>query len=67
MKKHDSGKGRRAFLKTGAAIGAGAAASTLLPVTAAAGVAEGQETVAEKPKGYQLSQHVLDYYRTAKL
>ena len=67
MKKHDSENSRREFLKTGAAIGAGAAASVLLPGTAAAEAGDDRETVGRKQKGYQLTRHVLDYYKTAKL
>ena len=66
MKEQDSrSSSRREFLKTGAAVGAGAAASALLPGAAAAAEAEAPAT-AEAKKGYQLTQHVLDYYRSAK-
>lgn len=57
---------RRKFLKTTAAASAGAVAATLLPGTAAADVDGGQPQGAEKPKGYHLTQHILDYYKTAK-
>jgi anaerobic selenocysteine-containing dehydrogenase len=67
MKEQDSrSSSRREFLKTGAAVGAGAAASTLLPGVAAAAEVEAPAPT-EAKKGYQLTQHVLDYYRTAKL
>ena len=67
MKKHDSENGRREFLKTGAAIGAGAAVSALLPGTAAAEGEAEHAADGKAKKGYQLTQHVLDYYKTAKL
>jgi anaerobic selenocysteine-containing dehydrogenase len=66
MKEQDRDNSRREFLKTGAAIGAGAAASALLPWPAAAEVEASQESAGKK-KGYQLTQHVLDYYKSAKL
>jgi hypothetical protein len=56
---------RREFLKAGAAVGAGAAASALLPGVAAAAEVETPNPT-EGKKGYQLTQHVLDYYRSAK-
>ncbi len=59
-------KGRREFLKTGVAVGAGAAAVALLPDAGAAVVEESSEDRPGK-KGYQVSQHVLDYYRTARI
>ena len=68
MKEQDSRThGRREFLKTGAAIGVGAAVSALLPSTAAAAVEAERETAAKAQKGYQVTAHVIDYYKTAKL
>ena len=57
---------RRAFIKQSTLIGAGVAASTMATTRAVADVAE---DAAEKPvqKGYQLTQHVLDYYKSADL
>ena len=66
MKKQDRNNSRRELLKTGAAIGAGAAAFALLPGTAVAEVDASQEAAGKKT-GYQLTQHVLDYYKSAKL
>jgi len=66
MKTHDRDNSRRDFLKTGAAIGAGAAASALLPGSASAGIGASQEASGRK-KGYRLTPHVLDYYKSAKL
>jgi anaerobic selenocysteine-containing dehydrogenase len=59
---------RRDFLKTGAAVGAGAAAAALLPGVAGAAESATVEPVSKsEKKGYQVSQHVLDYYRAARI
>ena len=57
---------RRDFLKASAALGASAAAAALLP--------EAVDAAPETPapaqpgqKGYEVTQHVLDYYRTARI
>jgi hypothetical protein len=70
--KHDetNPKARREFLKAGAVMGAivgtGAAAAALLPDTVAAAP---EEPAADRPEptGYKTSQHILDYYRTARI
>lgn len=68
MKKTESkAASRRAFLKASAAAGSVAAASALLPGMAVAESDEQTTTCDGKKKGYQVSQHVLDYYRTAKV
>ena len=59
-------EGRREFLKAGVVVGAGAAAAALLPGVGAA-VAEAPAEQQPEKKGYQASQHVLDYYRTARI
>ncbi len=69
--KHETSdaEGRRDFLKTGVAVGAGAAVGVLLPGAAAA-LEQAQPGHSGEPpekKGYQASQHVLDYYRTARI
>ena len=55
---------RREFIKKSTLVGAGLAASAM---TSTAAIAEVSATSSEKPvqKGYQLSQHVLDYYKSA--
>ena len=58
---------RRAFLKTGAVVGSGAALATLLPGSAAADNDESTTPCDGKQKGYRLSQHVADYYKAAKV
>jgi hypothetical protein len=64
--KADSGS-RREFLKTGATLGAGAAVAALLPETAAAVVDEDPKLEKNEKRGYQLTQHVVDYYKTTTI
>ncbi len=60
-------EGRRAFLKSGAAAGAAAVATTLLPSGVLAAIDREPAGSAPRKKGYQLSQHVIDYYKSASL
>jgi nitrous oxide reductase len=55
---------RREFIKKTAIVGAGVAATAVASTSAVADVGAAST---EKPeqKGYQLSQHVLDYYKSA--
>ena len=66
MKKNSQLKDqeRREFIKKSTLVGAGVAATTMASSQAVAQVASDP---AEKPaqKGYQLTQHVLDYYKSA--
>jgi hypothetical protein len=57
---------RRAFIKKSTLVGAGVAATTLASTSAIAGISG---DTAEEPgqKGYQLTQHVLDYYKSADI
>ena len=57
---------RRAFIKKSTLVGAGVAAATVTasPVIAEAGPSSNEP---KKQKGYQLTQHVLDYYKSADL
>jgi len=57
---------RREFLKKTTLAGAGVAATTLVSTGAVAAIGDEAEL---KPgqKGYQLSQHVLDYYKSADI
>jgi hypothetical protein len=57
-------KDRREFIKTSTLIGVGVAASTVLPGAALANVAE-EEKTANKQQGYQLTPHVIEYYKSA--
>ena len=57
---------RREFIKKSAIVGAGVAATAVASTSAIADV--GAPSV-DKPeqKGYQISQHVLDYYKSADI
>lgn len=57
---------RREFIKKSTLVGAGVAATALASTGAIADV--GGE-IEQKPtqKGYQLTQHVLDYYKSADI
>jgi len=63
--KHDSSK--RAFLRGGAAVGATAGLVVAAPAVAST-PAEEATPVADKveKKGYRVTKHISDYYRTAK-
>ncbi len=58
---------RREFLKTSVTAGAGAMAASLLAGSATAEPDSPPAEAARKKKGYELTPHVLDYYRSAKL
>lgn len=55
---------RREFIKKSTLIGAGVAATTMASTQV---IAEVSGDPAKRPsqKGYQLTQHVLDYYKSA--
>lgn len=55
---------RRAFVKLSTFAGVGIAASAVIPGAAIASVAEEKAEV-KMQKGYQLTLHVLEYYKTA--
>ena len=57
---------RRKFIKKSTLIGAGVAATTMASTQA---IAEISGDSAEPPsqKGYQLTQHVIDYYKSADI
>ena len=62
--KKDLDKKRREFIKKSTLVGAGLAATAVVPGAAIAGVS------ADKPeekqqKGYQLTPHVIEYYKSA--
>lgn len=57
---------RREFVKKSTLLGVGVAAAAALPETASASVSEEKSTSAEQ-KGYQVTQHVLDYYKSASI
>ncbi len=57
---------RREFIKKSTLIGAGVAAATMASTNA---IAQVSGATPEKPsqKGYQLTQHVVDYYKSADI
>lgn len=57
---------RRAFLKTSAVLGGGAALAALAPAKAVADSEAKPTTGDGRKKGYQVSQHVRDYYRASR-
>ena len=61
-----SNQARRNFIKTSTLVGAGVAASAVASTQAIADVATPDSDPAEQ-KGYQLTQHVLDYYKSADI
>ena len=63
-KRHPRDQERREFIKKSTLVGAGVAATSLASTRA---IAEISGDSIEKPeqKGYQLTRHVLDYYKSA--
>ena len=57
---------RRAFIKKSTLVGAGVAATTMASTSAIAGIS-GDTAKEPGQKGYQLTQHVLDYYKSADI
>ena len=67
MKKYAEAKiSRRQFLSSGAAIGATAVAAVAIPNVAMASE-EVPVVKNKKEEGYQLTQHIADYYKSAAL
>lgn len=66
--KHDdkqSKLSRRTFLRGTLASGAGAAVAATVPGIATADSSETSVNSDAKEKGYRLTKHILDYYKTA--
>ena len=65
-KRQPKDKERREFIKKSTLVGAGVAATTMASTRA---IAEVSTDTSEKPgqKGYQLTSHVLDYYKSADI
>jgi hypothetical protein len=61
---NDLNKTRREFIKNSTLIGAGVAATAVLPGTAIAS-SEIEKPEDKKQKGYQLTEHILEYYKSA--
>ncbi|MCP4233205.1 MAG: twin-arginine translocation signal domain-containing protein [Aestuariibacter sp.] len=66
MKKTDEvlDKNRRDFIKKSTIAGAGIAASTLVAGEAVAAVSNDDDQV-QGGRGYQLTDHVIEYYKSA--
>ena len=62
--KKDLDKQRREFIRNSTLIGAGVAAVAVAPGAAAVGVTS-EKSEDKKQKGYQLTPHVLEYYKSA--
>jgi uncharacterized ferredoxin-like protein len=58
-------KDRRAFVTKTAVIGVGVAGAAVLPSVAVAGTTESKSELKKQQKGYQLTDHVADYYQSA--
>ena len=59
-------KERREFIKKSTLVGAGVAATTMASTSAVAGVS-GETAEPPVQKGYRLTQHVIDYYKSADI
>jgi len=57
-------KERREFMKKSTLVGAGIAAAAVAPGAATAGVSD-DKPEDKQQKGYQLTPHVIEYYKTA--
>lgn len=62
--QHQYDQQRRDFIKKTTLVGAGVTAAAVLPGTAAAQVSAAPST-SKQQKGYQVTQHVIDYYKSA--
>jgi hypothetical protein len=62
--KQDPNKARRAFIGGALTAGAGAAIAAVVPGAAVSAEIDPADAKPEN-KGYQLTEHVLDYYRSA--
>jgi hypothetical protein len=58
-------KDRRAFVTKTTVIGVGVATAAALPGVAVAGTTESKLESKKQQKGYQLTDHVADYYQSA--
>jgi len=62
--KNSLNKTRREFIKNSTLVGAGVAATAVLPGAAIAS-SEIERPEDKKQKGYQLTEHILEYYKSA--
>ena len=63
--KQPADEGRRQFLCGSAVAGAGAVIAAGIPATAVAETAVQEADAKPAEEGYRLTQHVLDYYKSA--
>lgn len=56
---------RRAFVTKTTVVGVGVASAVILPGVAVAGATESKAESKKQQKGYQLTDHVADYYQSA--
>ena len=61
--KKDINKQRREFIKNSTLLGVGVAAAATAPGAAATGVTS-EKPEAKQQKGYQLTPHVIEYYKS---
>jgi shikimate 5-dehydrogenase len=61
--KKDLDKKRREFIKKSTLVGAGIAATAVVPGVATAGVSVDRPEDKQQ-KGYQLTPHVIEYYKS---
>ena len=61
--KKDLDKERREFIKKSTLVGAGIAATAVAPGAATAGVSV-DKSEDKQQKGYQLTPHVIEYYKS---
>lgn len=67
MKQNDkhTNLSRRIFLRGTVLTSAGAVVATAVPGVAVASVVETEPEAGGKQKGYRLTRHIVDYYKTA--
>lgn len=56
---------RREFVKKSTLVGVGVVASAALPGAAVASTSDQPVAESKQQKGYQLTQHVIEYYKSA--
>ncbi|MDH3387743.1 MAG: twin-arginine translocation signal domain-containing protein [Gammaproteobacteria bacterium] len=66
IKSQPKDQERRDFIKKSTLVGAGVAAATMASTSAIADMS-GATVAKPSQKGYQLTQHVLDYYKSADI
>lgn len=62
--KHDPLRSRRAFIGGAITAGAGVALAAIVPAAAVSADVDAEDEKSTN-KGYQLTEHVLDYYKSA--